>query len=71
MLYCQVPNLSQTNSKEIYASQTASIEPGAHRDMEFLLARNATLTLQSRRFPSVLRAQLEIGVHRVLAHLTR
>ena len=37
MLYNrQVPNLSQTNLNEIYASQTASIERGGHPDMEFL-----------------------------------
>ena len=34
--YRQVPNLSQTNLNEIYASQTASIERGGHPDMEFL-----------------------------------
>ena len=37
MLYNrQVPNLSQTNLNEIYASQTASVERGGHPDMEFL-----------------------------------
>ena len=37
MLYFrQVPNLTQTNLNEIYASQTASIERGGHPDMEFL-----------------------------------
>ena len=44
LYYRQVPNLSQTNLNEIYASQTASIERGGHPDMEFLqyghLARN-------------------------------
>ena len=36
LYYRQVPNLSQTNLNEIYASQTASIERGGHPDMEFL-----------------------------------
>ena len=36
LYYRQVPNLSQTNLNEIYASQTASIEHGGHPDMEFL-----------------------------------
>ena len=36
LCYRQVPNLSQTNLNEIYASQTASIERGGHPDMEFL-----------------------------------
>ena len=36
LYYRQVPNLSQTNSNEIYASQPASIERGGHPDMEFL-----------------------------------
>ena len=30
LYYRQVPNLSQTNLNEIYASQTASIERGGH-----------------------------------------
>ena len=36
LYYRQVPNLSQTNLNEIYASQTASIERGGHPDIEFL-----------------------------------
>ena len=36
LYYRQVPNLSQTNLNEIYASQTASVERGGHPDMEFL-----------------------------------
>ena len=36
LYYRQVPNLSQTNLNEIYASQTASIERGGHPNMEFL-----------------------------------
>ena len=36
LYYRQVPDLSQINLNEIYASQTASIERGGHPDMEFL-----------------------------------
>ena len=36
LYYRKIPNLSQTNLNEVYASQSASIERGGHPDMEFL-----------------------------------
>ena len=46
LYYRQVPNLSQTNLNEIYASQTASIERGGHPDMEFLQLWLSQVTFQ-------------------------
>ena len=51
LYYRQVPNLSQTNLNEIYASQTASIERGGHPDMEFLQRRSTLVRPVLRTCP--------------------
>ena len=49
LYYRQVPNLSQTNLNEIYASQTASIERGGHPDVEFLHCSRTCVGMNVRR----------------------
>ena len=58
MLYRrQVPNLSQTNLNEIYASQTASIERDGHPGVNFFTLKRA----QSRRVPHMGSVRIFVG----------
>ena len=59
--YRQVPNLSQTNLNEIYASQTASIERGGHPDMEFLQPGKLLLRFEPGNAEGQLLGQLSLG----------